>query len=94
MKTRQRKYNFLALINNPHPIMSLTCPLTFLVLDLSFDIFDSVAGLDLKGDGLPRQRLYEDLHVCRLREKKRMLAPGLNSQLTASYLTVTTTLQF
>lgn len=45
------------------------CPLTFLVLDLSFDIFDSVAGLNLKCDGLPRQRLYEDLHVCRLRKE-------------------------
>lgn len=47
----------------------MTDRLTFLVLDLCLDIFDSVAGLNLKGDGLPRQRLHEDLHVCRLREK-------------------------
>lgn len=46
----------------------MTDRLTFLVLDLSLDIFDGVAGLNLKGDGLPRQCLYEDLHVCRLRE--------------------------
>ena len=43
--------------------------LTFLVLDLSLDILDSVAGLNLEGDGLPRQRLHEDLHVCRLQEE-------------------------
>ena len=42
---------------------------TFLVLDLGLDIFDGVAGLNLEGDGLPRQRLHEDLHVCRLGEK-------------------------
>lgn len=42
--------------------------LTFLILDFCLDIFDSVAGLNLKGDGLPRQRFHEDLHVCRLEE--------------------------
>lgn len=40
--------------------------LTFLILDLCLDIFDGVAGLHLEGDGLSRQRLHEDLHVCRL----------------------------
>ena len=36
---------------------------TLLVLDLGFDIVDRVRGLDLKGDGLSRQRLDEDLHA-------------------------------
>ena len=31
-------------------------------LDLGLDIFDSVTGLHLKGDGLPCQGLHEDLH--------------------------------
>ena len=31
-------------------------------LDFSLDIFDGIAGLDLKGDGLPGQGLDEDLH--------------------------------
>ena len=34
----------------------------YLVLDLGLDIVDGVAALDLEGDGLPRQRLHEDLH--------------------------------
>ena len=34
-----------------------------LVLDLGLDIFDRVGGLNLKGDGLSRQGLHEDLHV-------------------------------
>lgn len=50
----------------PVPPAGTTDRLTFLILDLSLDIFDSVAGLNLEGDGLPRQRLHEDLHVCRL----------------------------
>lgn len=50
-------------------IENITDCLTFLVLDLCLDILDGVAGLNLKGDGLPRQRLHEDLHVCRLREE-------------------------
>ena len=32
-------------------------------LDLGLDIVDGVAALDLKGDGLPRQGLHEDLHL-------------------------------
>jgi len=36
---------------------------TFLVLNLGLDIFDSVGGLDLQGDGLAGQRLDEDLHT-------------------------------
>lgn len=47
----------------------VTARLTFLILDLCLDIFDGVAGLNLKGDGLPRQRLHEDLHDCRLRKR-------------------------
>lgn len=48
--------------------------LTFLVLDLCLDIFDSVAGLDLKSDGLPRQRLHEDLHVCWLERGQTLVS--------------------
>jgi len=32
-------------------------------LDLGLDIVDGVAALDLERDGLPRQRLHEDLHL-------------------------------
>jgi len=32
-------------------------------LDLGLDIVDGVAALDLERDGLPRQRLDEDLHL-------------------------------
>ena len=35
-----------------------------LVLDFGFDILDGVTGLDLKSDGLARQGLHEDLHLC------------------------------
>ena len=35
---------------------------TFFILDLSFDILDGVGRLDLKGDGLAREGLDEDLH--------------------------------
>lgn len=55
-------------IRSCRPVLDRANRLTFLVLDLGLDIFDSVTGLDLKGDGLPRQRLHEDLHVRRLRE--------------------------
>jgi len=34
-----------------------------LVLDLSLDVLDGIAGLDLEGDGLAGQRLDEDLHT-------------------------------
>ena len=34
-----------------------------LVLDLSLDIFDGVAGLDLEGDGFAGEGLDEDLHA-------------------------------
>jgi len=36
---------------------------TLLILNLRLDIVDSVAGLDLKSDGLARQGLDEDLHT-------------------------------
>lgn len=32
-------------------------------MDLGFDIVDSVGGLDLEGDCLSSEGLYEDLHV-------------------------------
>lgn len=35
---------------------------TFLVLNLCLDIFNSVRGFHLKGDGFTRQCLYKDLH--------------------------------
>jgi hypothetical protein len=34
----------------------------FLVLDLGFDIVDSIRGFDLKGDGLASKGLNENLH--------------------------------
>ena len=36
---------------------------SFLVLDLGFDIVDGVGRLHLKGDGLAREGLHEDLHT-------------------------------
>ena len=35
---------------------------SLLILDLGLDIFDSIGRLDLKGDGLARQSLDENLH--------------------------------
>ena len=35
----------------------------FLVLDFGLDVFDGIAGLDLKGDGLSSECLDEDLHA-------------------------------
>ena len=35
----------------------------FLILDLGVDVVDGVRALDLKGDGLSRQGLDEDLHA-------------------------------
>ena len=35
---------------------------SFLVLNLGLHVFDSVAGLDLEGDGLPGECLHKDLH--------------------------------
>ena len=32
-------------------------------LDLGFDIFDGVGGLDFQGNGLAGQRFHEDLHL-------------------------------
>ena len=36
---------------------------SLLVLDLGLHVIDSVRGLDIKGDGLTREGLNEDLHV-------------------------------
>ena len=41
----------------------ISCYLPLLVLDLGLDIVDGVGGLDLKGDGLAREGLDEDLHL-------------------------------
>ena len=34
----------------------------FLVLDFRLDVFDRIARFDFQCDGLPGQRLHEDLH--------------------------------
>jgi len=49
---------------------------SFLVLDLGLDIFDSVGSLDLKGDGLTRKGLNEDLHESGRSERKTKLCFG------------------
>jgi len=36
---------------------------SFLVLNLSLDVLDAIASLDLQGDGLAREGLHEDLHT-------------------------------
>ena len=36
---------------------------SFFVLNLSFDIIDGVAGLNVERDGFARQRLDKDLHA-------------------------------
>ena len=36
---------------------------SFLVLDLSLDVFNGVRGLDIEGDGLSGESLDENLHV-------------------------------
>jgi len=40
-------------------------------LDFLFNLLDSVAGLDLEGDGLASQSLNEDLHVVSLWSERR-----------------------
>ncbi|XP_047252143.1 uncharacterized protein LOC124887024 [Capsicum annuum] len=42
---------------------------TFLVLNLSLDIIDSVRTLNFKGNGLASEGLYKDLHL-KLHQKK------------------------
>jgi len=49
---------------------------SFLILDLGLDIFDSVGSLDLKGDGLTREGLDEDLHESGRSERKTKLGFG------------------
>ena len=46
-----------------------------LVLDLGFDVFDSVAGFNFESDGLSGQSLYEDLHSTA--EAKHQVKGGL-----------------
>jgi hypothetical protein len=50
---------------------------TFLVLDLSLDVVDGVAALDLEGDGLPRQGFHEDLHLAGTTNSASALAISL-----------------
>ncbi len=49
-----------------------------LILNLGLDIFDSVGGLDLQGDGLASQGLHEDLHAASETEHKMQGALLLN----------------
>jgi len=49
----------------------------FLVLDLGLDIIDSVRGLDLKGDGLAGEGLYENLHIVRCSRLSNELNGGV-----------------
>ena len=35
---------------------------TFLILNLSLNVFNGIIGFDLKSDGLPSEGLDEDLH--------------------------------
>jgi hypothetical protein len=39
-----------------------------LILDLSLDVVNGIGGLDIKGDGLTSQSLYEDLREVATRE--------------------------
>ena len=41
------------------------------ILDLGFDIIDCVRGLDLKGNGLTRQSLDENLHYASVAASRR-----------------------
>merc|ERR1711874_744399 len=50
----------------------------FLVLDLCFDVFNGVARLHLRGDGLASQSLHEDLHTTTEPEDKMESALLLN----------------
>ena len=47
----------------------------FLILDLGLDIVDGVGRLHLKGDGLPRKGLDEDLHL-HVRSTSRIVCLG------------------
>lgn len=48
-----------------------------LVLDFRLDIFDSVRGLDLEGDGLAGEGFHENLHrVAFLKQKNKTLTLG------------------
>ena len=46
---------------------------TFLVLDLSLDVFDGVGWLDVESDGLSCKGLDENLHVLRVISFKNLL---------------------
>src|ERR1700761_3290382 len=37
----------------------------FLILDLCLNVVDGIGGLNLKGNGLSSESLYEDLHGCK-----------------------------
>lgn len=44
------------------PLIIIIVIITFLVLNLDFDILNGVTGLHLEGDGFAGQRFHEDLH--------------------------------
>jgi len=48
---------------------------TFLILDLGLDVVNGIAGLDIQGNGLSSQSLYEDLHTST--ETKHQVKGGL-----------------
>ena len=43
---------------------------SFLILDLGFDVLNSVCWFDIKGDGLTSKSLNEDLHTTSKSEDK------------------------
>jgi hypothetical protein len=49
---------------------------SFLVLDLSFDIINSVRAFDLQSDGFSCQGFHEDLHLERERRASETIAAG------------------
>lgn len=53
---------------------------TFFVLDFGFDIFNSVRGLHLKGDGFTRQSFDKNLHRCSLKRKREVCQSDWTSQ--------------
>jgi hypothetical protein len=53
-------------------------------LDLGLDIVDGVAALDLERDGLPGQRLHEDLHLAGPDPRSRARVLQLPSRVSPS----------
>jgi hypothetical protein len=57
-------------------------------LDLGLDIIDGVAALDFESDGLPGQRLHEDLHLAGLDPRSRARVLRLQTQRAEEVLAV------